>query len=101
MEDADLEKVTLRLPARYIRALDFLVEVGQSAGLDGDELRSSLENGDYRQQVIEGINWSRSVGVTAVPTFVFDDQYGVVGAQDYAVLRNVMTELGHAPRDGG
>jgi Arc/MetJ-type ribon-helix-helix transcriptional regulator len=27
MEDTDLEKVTLRLPARYIRALDFLVKV--------------------------------------------------------------------------
>jgi Arc/MetJ-type ribon-helix-helix transcriptional regulator len=27
MEDKDLEKVTLRLPARYIRALDFLVKV--------------------------------------------------------------------------
>ena len=27
MEDTDLEKVTLRLPSRYIRALDFLVEV--------------------------------------------------------------------------
>lgn len=26
MEDSDLEKVTLRLPARYIRALDFLVK---------------------------------------------------------------------------
>ncbi|MCE5296702.1 MAG: ribbon-helix-helix domain-containing protein [Euryarchaeota archaeon] len=25
MEDKDLEKVTLRLPARYVRALDFLV----------------------------------------------------------------------------
>jgi Arc/MetJ-type ribon-helix-helix transcriptional regulator len=26
MENSDLEKVTLRLPARYIRALDFLVK---------------------------------------------------------------------------
>jgi Arc/MetJ-type ribon-helix-helix transcriptional regulator len=26
-EENDLEKVTLRLPARYIRALDFLVKV--------------------------------------------------------------------------
>ena len=26
MEDSNLEKVTLRLPARYIRALDFLVK---------------------------------------------------------------------------
>jgi len=27
MEEGDLEKVTLRLPARHIRALDFLVQV--------------------------------------------------------------------------
>jgi Arc/MetJ-type ribon-helix-helix transcriptional regulator len=27
VEDTNLEKVTLRLPARYIRALDFLVKV--------------------------------------------------------------------------
>jgi len=27
MEDNELEKVTLRLPARYIRALDFLVKL--------------------------------------------------------------------------
>ncbi|MDD1770873.1 MAG: ribbon-helix-helix domain-containing protein [Methanomassiliicoccales archaeon] len=26
MEDTELEKVTLRLPARYVRALDFLVK---------------------------------------------------------------------------
>ncbi|HEX9339822.1 MAG TPA: ribbon-helix-helix domain-containing protein [Thermoplasmata archaeon] len=27
MRDADTEKITLRLPARYLRALDFLVQV--------------------------------------------------------------------------
>lgn len=27
MRDADTEKITLRLPARYLKALDFLVEV--------------------------------------------------------------------------
>ena len=27
MRDADTEKMTLRLPARYLKALDFLVEV--------------------------------------------------------------------------
>lgn len=27
MDEGDLEKVTLRLPARHIRALDFLVQV--------------------------------------------------------------------------
>ncbi len=27
MRDADTEKITLRLPARYLKALDFLVQV--------------------------------------------------------------------------
>jgi Arc/MetJ-type ribon-helix-helix transcriptional regulator len=27
MRDADTEKITLRLPARYLKALDFLVDV--------------------------------------------------------------------------
>ncbi len=27
MEEGDLEKVTLRIPSRHIRALDFLVQV--------------------------------------------------------------------------
>jgi len=27
LRDADTEKITLRLPARYLKALDFLVEV--------------------------------------------------------------------------
>ena len=84
-----------------ISDIEFLVVVAESAGLDGAALRTALGDGTYRKQVLDGIDWSRSVGVTAVPTFVFDEQYGVVGAQDYAVLRNVMTELGHAPRDTG
>ncbi|MBA4180665.1 MAG: hypothetical protein C0506_08775 [Anaerolinea sp.] len=83
---------------RDISDLGLIVQVGETAGLDGPALRHALETGEYRQQVIDGIGWSRSVGVTAIPTFVFDDQYGVVGAQDYSVLQDVMRELGHAPR---
>ena len=75
-----------------------LASTAESVGLDSAELRTALEEGRYRQQVIDGINWSRSIGVTAIPTFIFDDQYGIVGAQDYAVLQSVMRELGRSPR---
>lgn len=77
---------------------DLLVSTVESAGLDGRELRQALEEGSYRDQVLDGINWSRSVGVTAIPTFIFAEKYGVVGAQDYTVLQNVMRELGHSPK---
>ncbi len=51
-----------------------------------------------RQQVDDGIEWSRSIGVTAVPTFVFDDQYGIVGAQDYDVFKAMMEKLVRKPK---
>lgn len=75
-----------------------VVRIGGSAGLDEAGLRAALERGDFRQQVDDGIRWSGQIGVTAVPTFVFDEQYGVVGAQDRAVFESVLQRLGYAPR---
>lgn len=78
---------------------DVLVAAAQSVGLDGGEMLQALEAGTYRTQVRDGIQWSQSIGVTGIPTFVFDEQYGVVGAQDYQVFEAVMQELG-VPKKG-
>ena len=81
-----------------IGKVDNIVRIGESVGLNGPALREALESGQYRQQVDDGIEWSRSIGVTAVPTFVFDDQYGIVGAQDYDVFKSMMEKLGRKPK---
>ena len=78
---------------------EILVEAAVSVGLKGEDLADALESGRYRQQVLDGINWSRGIGVTAIPTFVFQDQYGIVGAQDYSVFQSIMKELGQQPRE--
>lgn len=77
-----------------------LVNAAVSVGLEGPALSEALASGQYRQQVIDGINWSRSVGVTAIPTFVFDETYGIVGAQDYPVFQAMMEKLGRRPVTG-
>ncbi len=79
--------------------LDVLVRIGDEVGLDSTALREALDAGTYVKQVDEGIAWSRSVGVTGIPTFILNDQYAVVGAQDYAVFERVMEELGAERRD--
>jgi predicted DsbA family dithiol-disulfide isomerase len=48
--------------------------------------------------VLDGLRWSREAGVTAVPTLIIDDMYGVVGAQPYDVLDKVLTRLGKVPK---
>jgi predicted DsbA family dithiol-disulfide isomerase len=81
--------------------IDVCVRIGEEAGLDGAALRKALEEGTYREIVDEGIAWSRGIGVTGVPTFVFEDKWAIVGAQDYPVFQSIMEQLGKTPRTNG
>ena len=80
--------------------VDTLVRIGAEQGLDAADLREALEGGRYRTQVDERIAWAQAVGVNAVPTFIFNEQYGVVGAQEYEVFERVMEQL-EVPRRNG
>jgi predicted DsbA family dithiol-disulfide isomerase len=83
-----------------ISKMDVLVEAARATGVDADAMRQALETRSYEHQVMDGLRWSREAGVTAVPTFIIDDQYGVVGAQPYEVLDKVLTRLGKVPKAG-
>jgi predicted DsbA family dithiol-disulfide isomerase len=80
-----------------IGKLDNVVRIGADAGLDEAGLRAALEEGRYRERVDQEIGWSRRIGVTAVPTFVFNQQYGMVGAQELDAFRYMMEQIG-APK---
>ena len=78
--------------------IDVLVRIVGEHGLDTGELRDALAGGAHREQVDEQIQWAQSVGVTGVPTFIFNDRFAMVGAQEYPAFQGVMQELGHPPR---
>ena len=80
---------------------DVLVRVASEVGLDGNDLRAALAEGQYRQAVDEGIDHSYAIGVTGIPTFILNDQYAVVGAQPYEVFERVMAEMGVEQRAEG
>ncbi len=75
-----------------------LIDVAASVGVPADAMRVTLENRTFQAQVADGIRWSRAIGVTGVPTFVFDERHGVVGAQDLSVMEQVMQQLGKVPK---
>jgi predicted DsbA family dithiol-disulfide isomerase len=80
--------------------LDTVIRVGVEAGLPEAELREALTSGHYRDEVDEGIAWAQQVGVTAVPTFVLGEQFGIVGAQELPVFENVLlTKFGRSPKE--
>lgn len=77
-----------------IGKVETVLRVGAAAGLDAGDLGEALRSGHYRELVDEGVAWSRSIGVTAIPTFVFAQRYGMVGAQEYEAFRLLMDKAG-------
>ena len=82
--------------ARNIGDPDILVEIAQSVGLPGEEARAVLTERRFKDAVDADWAKSHAYGVTGVPTFVAA-RYGVVGAQPYEVLEQLVEKAG-APR---
>ena len=82
--------------ARNIGDPEVLVDIAQSVGLPAEEARAVLSERRFKDAV--DADWAKSheYGVTGVPTFVAG-RYGVVGAQPYEVLEQLMEKAG-APR---
>lgn len=69
---------------------DVLVELAIEAGLDGDESRRWLDGDDGRNEVADQLDFAVANGLSGVPTFVFDRERAVTGAQEPAVFTMVM-----------
>ncbi|MGW0662007.1 DsbA family oxidoreductase [Streptodolium elevatio] len=78
-----------------------LTELAAEAGLDRDRTAAFLASDEGLAQVRQAIDEAREIGVTAVPTFVFQGKWAVQGAQETAtflqVLEQVTEELGKQP----
>jgi predicted DsbA family dithiol-disulfide isomerase len=82
-----------------IGSIDAVVRIAARAGLPEAELREALAEGRYREAVDEGLRWAQEVGVTAVPTFVLDGKFGIVGAQEAQVFEDILQrKLGRTPK---
>jgi predicted DsbA family dithiol-disulfide isomerase len=70
---------------RNISDIGVLREVCSPLDLDPDEAERVLKDGEHRTSVDDDWDYSRRLGVTAVPTFLAAGK-AVVGAQPYEVL---------------
>jgi predicted DsbA family dithiol-disulfide isomerase len=84
--------------ARNIGDPDILVEIAQSVGLPAEEARAVLTERRFKDAV--DADWAKShqYSVTGVPTFVAA-RYGVVGAQPYEVLEQLLDKAGARRRE--
>lgn len=83
--------------AKNLADADLLVDIAASVGLPADEARAVLDERRFKDAV--DADWAKShrYGVTGVPTFVAA-RYGVVGAQPYEALEELVQRAGAARR---
>ena len=84
---------------KNIGRVEELVTLAKSIGLPGKEARSVLELRTFKGAVDSDWARSRALGITAVPTFVADQQK-VVGFQSYQVLEQFLKACGAKKRKG-
>lgn len=68
--------------------------IGTEIGLDETRIEEILENEkEYDKEVVSDIYEASQVGVQGVPFFVFNNKYGVSGAQPVEVFEQVLTQV--------
>jgi predicted DsbA family dithiol-disulfide isomerase len=78
---------------RHVGRVDELVALAAEVGLDADEARAALESGTYADDVAADIEQARAYGIQGVPFFVFDERYGVSGAQSPETFTSVFEQV--------
>lgn len=77
---------------------DTLVRLATEAGLEEEVVRGVLDSDSFGQDVRTDLALAHQIGITAVPTFVLDQKFGVSGAQG---VESMLKAIGYAWDDQG
>src|SRR5690554_5023382 len=77
---------------KNIDDLDTLLQLGEEIGLDKNELKSILESNQFAEDVQKDIYEAHQVGLKGVPFFVYNNQYGISGAQPKELFEQTLQQ---------
>ena len=78
---------------RDVSNIDTLIDIAAAFGLDHAQVSEMLNSEQSSQQLDADLSRARELGVTAVPTYVFNEQWSVPGAQDTETFERVLKKL--------
>jgi predicted DsbA family dithiol-disulfide isomerase len=94
------------LAARFAEGLDVgdhqqLADLAQSVGMDRERAVGYLASGEGTREVRAELARARELGISSVPTFVFNGRSAVSGAQEVDTFRQILEQVAgaeHAPQ---
>lgn len=73
--------------------LEELVRLGVDCGLSERETRAALVLREGQDGVVAAERHAGTLGISAVPTYIFDSQYTLAGAQDPGAMAKVLDQV--------
>lgn len=70
-----------------------LLTLVKEVGIDEGELQNALNNGLYTKEVEKDQQEAHKLGITGVPFFVINNQYGISGAQKITYFTQVLNKI--------
>jgi predicted DsbA family dithiol-disulfide isomerase len=96
VEQADMKERLMQAyftDGQHIGSPEVLVDCAVELGFDRGRVEAFLSSGEGMADVEAELDDARDNGITAVPTYVFDRQWAVPGAQDADTFANVLRKM--------
>lgn len=77
---------------KNIDDLDTLIDIGVDIGLEKEELRDVLSTNQFEEEVRQDLYDAHQVGLKGVPFFVYNNQYGISGAQPKELFEQTLNQ---------
>jgi len=84
---------------RDVGDVETLVEIAAGAGMDAEGTRAVLQSSEGTRAVQEAIAEAQRLGITAVPTFVFEGRWAVQGAQATSTFAEALAAVARETGD--
>lgn len=92
-EYMELAKKAYFIEGKWLNDDDFLVHLATTIGLNEERTREVLASDAYLDAVRSDQTQAAQIGIQGVPFFIFDEQYGVSGAQPVELFKQVLAEV--------
>ena len=76
-----------------ISNIDVLTNIGINFGMSGTAVVQMFESDSSVDLLNSNLDRAHEIGITAVPTYVFDEQWSVPGAQDSEMFERIIRRL--------
>ena len=86
---------------RDIADPDVLAEIAADAGMDAQRVREYLASDEGTREVQAEIATAQQLGISAVPTFVFEEKYAVQGAQPTSTFLQALEAVAREAVENG